>query len=268
MANSFDALLIEVYQLIDDLPHEMVRELADELSDIKTTNRDTYEGLFAQIPNFELRQRFSSLIKAWKESFPDHPNMFLAIVLRAVAESLRIERSKQKVELVWTGPNRLETSTRHSGEVLIELVNHAQQSLHLVSFALYQYKPLIQAMLDAVSRGVKISMYIETHKSDMQPIEMIRRFSSELVDHVELFIWPKSNRIASTTNTVGSLHAKLAIADADMLFISSANLTEYALTINLEAGVLFHGGDKPKQIIAELNYLVRTGIFEKSHPND
>lgn len=268
MTSRFDALLVEMYQLIDDMPHDMVQQLADELSNIETTDRDKLEGLFAQIPIFEVRQRFSHLIKEWSQSFPGFSNEFFAVLLRAVTEALRLERSKQTVELVWTGPSSLGTSTRHTGEVLIELINHAQYSLHLVSFALYQYKPIIQALLDAVARGVKISMYRETHDDTQQPIEIIRRFSAELVDHIELFIWPKSKRVSSTTNITGSLHAKLAVADVDMLFISSANLTEYALTINLEAGVLFHGGDKPKQVITELDYLVRTGIFEKSYPTN
>jgi phosphatidylserine/phosphatidylglycerophosphate/cardiolipin synthase-like enzyme len=44
---------------------------------------------------------------------------------------------------------------------------------------------------------------------------------------------------------LGILHVKCVIADARWLFLSSANLTEYAFSTNMELGELITGGDLP-----------------------
>jgi phosphatidylserine/phosphatidylglycerophosphate/cardiolipin synthase-like enzyme len=59
----------------------------------------------------------------------------------------------------------------------------------------------------------------------------------------------------------GSLHAKCAVADRRVLFVSSANLTEYALKLNMELGLLVRGGDLPGRAIGHLRRLVEEGVL-------
>ena len=59
----------------------------------------------------------------------------------------------------------------------------------------------------------------------------------------------------------GSLHAKVAIADGRVMLISSANLTEYAMTLNMELGVMMYGGPLPAQVEAHLGRLAEQGVF-------
>ena len=59
----------------------------------------------------------------------------------------------------------------------------------------------------------------------------------------------------------GSVHAKVAVADRNVCFITSANLTGYAMTKNMEAGVLLTGGDVPKLLHDHLEALVETNII-------
>ncbi len=37
---------------------------------------------------------------------------------------------------------------------------------------------------------------------------------------------------------ISSLHAKLAVSDGYQVYLSSANLTDYAMSVNMEMGVL------------------------------
>ena len=46
------------------------------------------------------------------------------------------------------------------------------------------------------------------------------------------------------------------------MLISSANLTEYAMTLNMELGVLIRGGPQPGQVQAHLTRLVERGVFQ------
>jgi phosphatidylserine/phosphatidylglycerophosphate/cardiolipin synthase-like enzyme len=58
------------------------------------------------------------------------------------------------------------------------------------------------------------------------------------------------------------LHAKIALADGRAMLISSANLTEYAMTLNMEMGILVRGGSLPVQVEKHLKRLSEMGIFE------
>ena len=43
--------------------------------------------------------------------------------------------------------------------------------------------------------------------------------------------------------------------------ISSANLTEYALNLNMELGLLVRGGDLPGRVVGHLRRLMREGVL-------
>jgi phosphatidylserine/phosphatidylglycerophosphate/cardiolipin synthase-like enzyme len=46
------------------------------------------------------------------------------------------------------------------------------------------------------------------------------------------------------------------------MLISSANLTGHAMTLNMELGLLVHGGPLPAQVETHLERLVERGVFE------
>ena len=50
--------------------------------------------------------------------------------------------------------------------------------------------------------------------------------------------WPTAKR----TETGAKMHAKLAVADHSVLFVTSANLTQSGVGKNIEAGLLIRGG--------------------------
>lgn len=58
----------------------------------------------------------------------------------------------------------------------------------------------------------------------------------------------------------GRVHAKVAVADGDVCFITSANLTGHAMGQNMEAGVLLSGGQIPRLLHDHLEALVGTRI--------
>jgi phosphatidylserine/phosphatidylglycerophosphate/cardiolipin synthase-like enzyme len=57
------------------------------------------------------------------------------------------------------------------------------------------------------------------------------------------------------------MHVKCAVADGRWLFLSSANLTGYAFTLNMELGVLVTGGPLPGQVETHLGRLIGTGVL-------
>ena len=55
------------------------------------------------------------------------------------------------------------------------------------------------------------------------------------------------------------------MADGRWLFLSSANLTEYAFTINMELGLLVTGGKLPQQVEEHFDRLMATGTLARVH---
>ncbi|HUH39073.1 MAG TPA: phospholipase D-like domain-containing protein, partial [Spongiibacteraceae bacterium] len=59
----------------------------------------------------------------------------------------------------------------------------------------------------------------------------------------------------------GCVHAKVAVADDRLCFITSANLTSYAMEKNMEAGVLISGGEVPNLLGCHLKSLVEMKLI-------
>jgi len=62
-------------------------------------------------------------------------------------------------------------------------------------------------------------------------------------------------------NKPAVLHAKAAVADSTSLFISSANLTENAMSLNIELGIMITGGDLPHKVEKLFSDLLERGVF-------
>jgi phosphatidylserine/phosphatidylglycerophosphate/cardiolipin synthase-like enzyme len=60
----------------------------------------------------------------------------------------------------------------------------------------------------------------------------------------------------------GSVHAKCAVADGELAFITSANLTSAAMERNMELGVLVKGGELPSELHRHLEALIFTKVIE------
>jgi len=62
----------------------------------------------------------------------------------------------------------------------------------------------------------------------------------------------------------GSLHAKCAAADRAKGLISSANLTDYAMTLNLELGMMVTGGLLPGRVVEPFDRLIGDGLLTEA----
>jgi phosphatidylserine/phosphatidylglycerophosphate/cardiolipin synthase-like enzyme len=54
------------------------------------------------------------------------------------------------------------------------------------------------------------------------------------------------------------------VADGRWLFVSSANLTEQAFSINMELGVLITGGTTPVQVEVHFGKMIESGVLVKT----
>ena len=80
-----------------------------------------------------------------------------------------------------------------------------------------------------------------------------------------VYVWPRDERPKDVAGRHGSLHAKCAVADGQRLPVSSANLTEFALNLNMELGVRVRGGDLPKRLVDYLRQLMQDRVLIPLH---
>lgn len=181
----------------------------------------------------------------------------LASMLLAASHLYTKAASEQSTELVWTGPTTPFVSARRTEQALLQVINSAEQSLFITSFIAYDVSTIVKALNAADDRGVNITMLLESsqdHGGSIN-IDIIGKMRG-LVPGAQLYAWrDKTGDFAD-----GRVHAKVAVADKASCFITSANLTGYAMEKNMEVGVLISGGHIPILLDRHLKSLVSTKI--------
>ena len=133
-------------------------------------------------------------------------------------------QKEQDIELVWTGPPSELVATRKTEQALLQVINAARKRLFLISFVAYDITSIIAALTEAVGRGVDVSILLES--SDQHgggvSIDAIGKMKSVLPT-ARIYYWGEKPEAFEG----GKVHAKVAVADGAICFISSANLTGY-----------------------------------------
>lgn len=197
----------------------------------------------------------NQLVDAWRASATGSDEL-ASMLLGAKFMAMKIA-SDQSIELVWTGPTTPFVATRHTEQALLQVINAAQSTLFITSFVAYDVASVVKALNDASAKDVHISMLLESsseHGGSIN-IDVIRKMKS-LVPKAVLYAW--TGKVEPFLD--GRVHAKVAVADTNSCFITSANLTGYAMEKNMEAGILITGGEIPRQLSQHLCALVSTKV--------
>lgn len=184
----------------------------------------------------------------------------LASMLIAASHVYAKAASEQSTELVWTGPTTPFVSARRTEQALLQVINSAEHSLFITSFVAYNVSTIVKALNVASDRGVAISMLLELSQDQGGYItfDVIGKMKS-LVPKARLYAWrDKADSFAD-----GRVHAKVAVSDDKICFITSANLTGYAMEKNIEAGVLIVGNKIASLLQMHLTGLIDTKIISE-----
>jgi len=195
------------------------------------------------------------LIDAWRSTTVHAEE--LASMLLAAGHVFTKATKQQSTELVWTGPTTPFVSARRTEQALLQVINAAEQTLFITSFVAYDVSTIVKALNAANDRGVVISMLLELSQEDGGSItyDSLGKMKT-LVPTARIYAW----RDKTDSFSEGRVHAKVAVADGQVCFITSANLTGHAMEKNMEAGVLLTGGLLPQQLSDHLHALVGTGL--------
>jgi len=174
------------------------------------------------------------------------------------------------VELVWTGPVQSVIPLRRTEQAILQVLNSAQSRILLVSYAVYSIPNIQDAVVRAAKRGVAITVIVETPNRIKVQNEYsnLKALGEDVAKCSAVYYWPEDHRQVDTTGRLGILHVKCVIGDGNQLFLSSANLTKYAFSLNMELGVLIHGGRGPRQVEMLFESLITEGSLSRVQTGD
>lgn len=261
--NAHRAIIEAATALASSLPTSTVESVAGA---ILTTQ---FAGLRAEIgkrvPHHHHRDRIWTFVECWQKEASQLNADVIAVALQTAAVSEQKHRDAQTVELVWTGPETGESPFRRTEQAILQLLDSAQKRITLVSFAVYSIPNVAKSLVKAAKRGVKLTVIVETPDKlgGENDYDTLRALGREVESCSSVYYWPKEQRKLSETNKPGILHVKCAVADGEWLFLSSANLTQQAFTINMELGMLVRGGMIPERVEKQLKRLIQQNILSR-----
>jgi phosphatidylserine/phosphatidylglycerophosphate/cardiolipin synthase-like enzyme len=191
---------------------------------------------------------------AWHYS-PGTPGVALSLGVSAAAHAAAAARAEHSDALVVTGPSSWQVPTTSTSQAVRSVIDAATSTLLLVSYASYRVPWLIEALSAAHARGVHIRMLLESAPG----IDATTAFA-DLVGKVGVLHWPLDARPVVGAKSA-AMHAKAVIADRNIAFVTSANLTGSAMDHNLEVGVLIRGGDLPDRLQKHFEHLEASGTL-------
>jgi hypothetical protein len=194
----------------------------------------------------------------------------IAEVLEAIAQERAEHLPVEKlVELVWTGPESDQSSTRDTGAVVREMFANACEDVLVAGYAVYQGKRIFKDLADRMDHlpQLRTRMFLNitrNYQDQRTETELLKSFAKSFRENdwpgqrqPELFYDPRG--LSDDSGSRSSLHAKCVVVDSSYAFVTSANFTEAAQDRNIEVGVLVRVASFAKSLIQQFDNMVACG---------
>lgn len=251
-------------KLANQLPYSVMLSLAGAVEQYGGQEPSSARKLILQsLPTPDFRDVTADFLKTWQTQAGVLGAEAVALALVTAAKGEHDHRHEEVVEIVWTGPEPANTRFRHTEQAILEVISSATKRLTVVSYAVYKIPRIREALIAAASRGVSIHLIVETPNriEGQGEYDCLIALGSNVASACTVYYWPKENRSVDDNGKIGILHVKCAVADGERLFLSSANFTDYAFTINMELGLLVTGGKMPHRIEQHFDKLIDIGCL-------
>jgi phosphatidylserine/phosphatidylglycerophosphate/cardiolipin synthase-like enzyme len=259
-------IAIEAGNLARNLPLPLLHTLINVIGDCDLEDWPASRARVIQsIAHPYYRTLAANFMDCWRNQADVLSSQSVCAALLTAAESERAHRERQSIELVWTGPEVGVIPLRRTEQALLQVIESATQRVIIVSYAVYNIERVSNALVDAANRGVISNVIIETPDriEGRNTYNTLKALGPSVASRCNVYLWPMEKRQQDDSGKLGILHVKCAVADSRLMFLSSANLTEYAFTLNMELGLLITGGTLPEQVEKQFNRMIQIGVLAK-----
>jgi phosphatidylserine/phosphatidylglycerophosphate/cardiolipin synthase-like enzyme len=255
----------EACRLTRLLPYSVIEAVAARLG--RGEGSETLKGQVAQsVPGPHHRALVVAFLDVWSKEAPELLPDSVALALLTASEAEKNHREGQSLELVWTGPEVGVVPLRRTEQVVLQVIDSACERLLFVSYAVFNIPRICEALIRAADRGVDITIVVESpdRNEGRKAYSTLTALGPTVASRCGVYLWPVEGRSRAESGKPGLLHVKCASADGRRLFLSSANLTEYAFSINMELGVLITDGASPGEVEAHFGKMIESGLLAKA----
>ena len=249
-------LTTAIVDLVANTPQDKIMQLATAVAEL--SDHTDIQFLSSWPQNAAAKGRVDRLVSTWRQTAVSASQ--LSGMLIGASTGYNAARAEQAVELVWTGPPSRLVATRKTEQALLEVIASARSRVFMTSFVVYEVASVMDALVRAAKNGIEVAFLLEasvTGGVGTTP-NAVASIKSRLPG-VAIYSW--ANKTEAYIG--GKVHAKVAVSDENLCFVSSANLTGHAMEKNMEAGVLIRGGHAPRALHRHLQALLTTGVVER-----
>jgi phosphatidylserine/phosphatidylglycerophosphate/cardiolipin synthase-like enzyme len=266
MSDGLDAIAKSAARLAKQLPLSVIEAIASHLADGDDLDGEASRWRISQsLASPHHRALVVAFLDEWTSRAPEVHAQSVAAALVTAAITERNHREAQSVELVWTGPESGTSPFRRTEQAVLQVLDSATRRIILVSYAVYNVPRIAGALVRAANRGVRITVVVEApdRLEGQNAYSTLKALGKEVAACSTVYLWPRDQRMQADDGRLGILHVKCALADGRMMFLSSANLTEYAFSLNMELGVLITGGEQPRRVEDHFDRLIEKDILTR-----
>ena len=204
--------------LCDRLPEDRIAVLEHFFETFAGLNTPFWGRFLAPHPAAGLAHQLTEIVRVWRAEAGGMTGTGLALALTTVRSVPR----PRPAQVVVSGPMSASLPARLTSGIALDVIRSADTSLLIASFAAHGARDVVTEIGRAIGRGVRVDLLLE------ESTQASAAFAS-LPD--EVHVW---HRVGAS----GVLHAKLVAADRHTALLGSANLTDRALSDNVELGVV------------------------------
>jgi phosphatidylserine/phosphatidylglycerophosphate/cardiolipin synthase-like enzyme len=258
--SKYASLIAAVSSFVENIPNTEIERVVSKL--LSTDGNKMKGHLVSLSSTARTEPQYKALDDAWNTT-PIVPDA-LALALDAAVRTANAMQSKREVAIVWTGPATEVVPLRRTEQVLCEIIDAAKETLLIVSFVAYRADDVLAAIRRALHRKVRVMMVLETEKESGGKVsfDLASKYKTDFPG-LEMYIWPSDKRETDEGGHHGAIHAKCAVVDRRLAFITSANLTEFALELNMELGILMRDDSISTNLQDHFETLISRGILKK-----
>lgn len=194
----------------------------------------------------------------------------LTVLDVAVAE--RNAARRPAPELVWSGPERTNSTARDTAVVLRELFERAKSQVILAGYDFTHGSSLLEPLWIAMrDRSVDAHFFVHIEQADLV-VSDEEAYGDQKVREVMSSIWPFGNpkphayydTRACKPRPWFNMHAKCVVVDGEAALVTSANFTKRAQEQNTECGVLLHDRMFAHHLARQWMGLIDAGLVVKA----
>ena len=220
----------KVLGIIRDIPDNSVEKLVaawDSGITVTKYNLEEITGISGQKV-----YRMSLLIA---DSAVDHTILKAMFVTGLEAKS-RASGSKNEMEIVWTGPSRVNVGIRNTKPVIEEMLKSARrgEKITIMDYRITSNaESIVEELNSCLKEGVEVDLIVD--KSRVNRSELRKCFADKSLTKPTIYTRKDEE------SKFYKMHAKVIIIQDRQMLVSSANLTELGTEVNFEIGLLVSG---------------------------